>query len=165
MNDVKGVSPVVAEVLLVGIAVSGAVSAGVFLQGTLGDVQEGAENRLQQEDRIESTSIDADFGYNGTNGYFIVDIRNTGSYTLSVVDGGNKNWNMYLEGVPNSWSFMQGSSYVGENEVLLNPQSTITINTTSKFPSTGNSKEVEFSGPYEISTSYLCYSENGGCAN
>ena len=165
MSDFKGVSPVVAEVLLVGIAVSGAVSAGVFLQGTLGDVQESAENRLQQEDRIESTSIDADFGYNGTNGYLIVDIRNTGSYTLAVEDDGQKNWNMYLEGVPEQWSYIDGSSYLTQDQVLLNPQSTVTINTTSKFPSSGNSKEVEFSGPYEIDTSYLCYSENGGCAN
>lgn len=163
MNKLKGVSPVVAEVLLMGIAVSAAVSAGVFLQGTISDIQDGAEDQISQEDREESTSIGVDFGYNGTNGYLLMDVRNTGSYTIAVEEEDQKNWNMYIDNIPVEWNYTDGSDYLNQREVPLDPSSTITLNTTQKFPVTGESKEVEISGPYNLRTSFICFSENDGC--
>ena len=162
MNKLKGVSPVVAEVLLMGIAISAAISAGTFLQGTLGDVQENAEDQINLEERQESTSIGVDFGYNGSNGYLLMDVRNTGSYTLAVEENNRKNWNLYIDGIPSTWNYTD-PDYIVNKSVSINPQSTITVNTTEIFPTSGNSLEARITGPYNIQTTLICFSEGGRC--
>jgi len=158
----KGISPVIAEVLLIAIGVSAAVSAGVFLQGTLDDVQDNAENQLTQEEREDRSEIQIDYGYNGSQGYLLLDVSNTRSRTLKVEEDDNKNWNLYTEGTPSNWEYTDPSKKT-QSEVLLSTGSTLTINTTEKFPSSGNSIESEITGPYGLSTSYICFSTNGEC--
>jgi archaellum component FlaF (FlaF/FlaG flagellin family) len=160
---VKGVSPVVAEVLLMGIAISAAISAGVVLQDTFGGVQENVEDWISQDDREQQSSIGVDYGYNSTDGFLMVDVRNTGANTLTVEEQGEKVWNMYLDGRPETWSYVTGSPYSSSSNVGLDPSSTITLNTTREFPSPGNSVEVEVTGAFNTRSTYVCFSENGGC--
>lgn len=164
MNSKKGVTPVVAEVVLMGIAVSAAISAGTFLQGALDNVENSAEDQIDKEERVESTSIGIDYGTKGVNGFLIVDVRNTGSYPLSVEEDNQKNWNMYLNDVPADWKF-NSSRLQGETEFTLNPQSTVAINTTSNFPSSGDLTEVEIIGPYNVRATYPCYSDGSECSS
>jgi FlaG/FlaF family flagellin (archaellin) len=159
----KGVSPVVAEILLMGIAISAAISAGVFLQGTLQDVQNNVDDQIRQDDREETSSIGVDYGYNSTDGFLMVDVRNTDANTLNVEEQGDKVWNMYIDGRPETWSYVTGSPYRSSSNVGLDPSSTITLNTTREFPSPGNSTEVEVTGAYNTRSTYVCFSENGGC--
>jgi hypothetical protein len=70
---------------------------------------------------------------------------------------------MYIDGVPQDWEFVTGSPYQGDDEVFIDPQSAIRINTTEPFPASGNSIEVEFAGPYGVRASYVCFSEQGSC--
>lgn len=159
----KGVSPVVATVLLMGIAIASVSSAAIFLQGTISDLQEGVESNIGQQNKIESSSMSIDYGYNGTNGYFLVDLRNDGSTTITVEEENEKLLNMYLDNMPKDWNYTKGSSYLSQSQVSINPTSVLTLNTTEEFPAEGNSTSVEFTGPYEVRTSYTCYSENGFC--
>jgi len=160
---VKGVSPVIAEVLLMGIAITAAVSAGVFLQGTMDDTKGNVEDWISQEDREESSSIGIDFGYNSTDGYLMVDVRNTGATSLSVEKDGTKNWNMYSDGKPVEWIYVDGSDYISRDNVVVDPSSTITLNTTEEFPLSGQTVEIEVTGSYNTRSTYVCFSENGRC--
>lgn len=159
----KGVSPVVATVLLMGIAIASVSSAAVFLQGTLEDLQEGVESNIGQQNKVESSSISVVYGHNGTNGYFLVDLRNDGSTTITVEEENEELLNMYIDNIPRQWSYTTGSGYLSQSQVSINQNSVLTLNTTQRFPSEGDSISVEFTGPYGVRTSYNCYSENGFC--
>jgi len=159
----KGVSPVIATVLLMGIAIASVSSAAIFLQGTMEDLQDGVEDWLAQEDRQDSSSISIDSGYNGTNGHLLIDLRNSGSRTITVERGDEPLINMYSDGIPRDWEYVLGSSYAGDNEVKLNPSSVLTVNTTVEFPDDGESSEIEFSGPYGMRAIYTCFGQNGRC--
>lgn len=159
----KGISPVVATVLLMGVAIASVSSAAVFLQGTISDLQEGVESNVGQQNKVESSSISVDYGYNGTNGFFLVDLRNEGSTTITVEEENEKLLNMYLDNIPQEWNYTSGSSYLSQSKVSVNPTSVLTLNTTEEFPAEGDSISVELTGPYEVRTSYTCYSENGFC--
>ncbi len=160
----KGVSPVVAEVLLLGIAIASVSSAAIFIGGTLEGIQNNVEDWLGLRDKVEASEISIDYGYN-RSGYLIVDVRNTGSRTLVVEEKNQKNWNMYIDDLPQEWAYMSGSSYADPSttQVLLNPTSVLTLNTTEKFTDPGNSTGIEFTGPYEIRANYECFSQGGAC--
>lgn len=158
----KGISPVVATVLLVGIAIASVSSAAIVLQGTLTDVQSNVEDWIGQENQEQSVEMNIDYGYN-RSGYLLVDLRNSGSSSVSIVEGGEPTLNMYVDGVPEEWDFISGSPYNGEESVVLDPSSTVSLNTTVAFPATSDSVEVQFAGPYETSTTYVCFNENGSC--
>lgn len=157
----KGISPVIAEVLLISIGVSAAVSAGVFLQGTIDRVEEGAESQLSREDKEKRSEIQTEYGFN-QDGYLLLEIRNSKSRTLQVEEDDQKKWNLYVDGAPSEWNYTE-SAKQNDDKVLLNTGSTITINTTEAFPSSGNSIETEIAGPYGLSTSYICYSTGTSC--
>lgn len=161
MKNRKGVSPVVAEVLLLGIAISAAVSGGVFIQDMVKGVQENAEDQINRDDKKSSSSININYGYNESS-YLLIDVSNSGSYTIPVKEDGSKKWNLYAEGRPANWNFTSTGQST-QPDVSLDPSSTIRINTSSKFPKTGNSKEVEITGPLNIESSFVCFSMDGGC--
>jgi flagellin-like protein len=159
----KGVSPVVATVLLMGIAIASVSSAAVFIQGTMDDLQGNVEGWLGQRDREESSSVSVDYAYNGTDGSLLVDVRNDGSRTITLEEDDEFLFNMYIDNIPEQWEYVSGSSYRSQSEVELNPTGVITLNTTVSFPGEGDSTEIRFSGPYSMRASYLCFSENGAC--
>jgi FlaG/FlaF family flagellin (archaellin) len=162
--DSKGVSQAVATVLLMSIAIATASSAAVFLQGTMSDLQGSVESWIGQEDKKSSSSITLSNARNGTSGYLLADVRNTGSRTLSVVEDGSRLLKLYLDNKPEEWEYLSGSPYIGNKDVGIDPSSSITLNTTKKFPDSGSVK-IEFSGPYNTRASYICSSLNGACQN
>lgn len=157
-----------ATVLLMGIAIASVSSAAVFLGDTMQGLQNSVEEWIRGTNEEEMSSISVDYGINGTNGFLLADVRNTGGISLAVEEDGQKNWNMYksnntIDGIPVDWEYTSGSPYATSDDVLLDPKSVITINTTVEFPESGNSTEIEFTGPNNIRTSYVCFSENGAC--
>jgi len=157
MNS-KGVTPIVATMLLMVIAVGAVASASVFLEGTLQDVQDGLEDQLQREDRIESSDITVETVYQGNSGFILADVRNSGSVTLEIEENSNKLWNLYIDGRPQQWTYVDTSKGGDES---LNPNGVVSINTTTAFPAPDSSKEVRFNAPYETSDSYVCFNEGG----
>ncbi|MFB6159403.1 MAG: hypothetical protein ABEJ95_07165 [Candidatus Nanohalobium sp.] len=159
----KGVSQVVATVLLLGISITAVSSAAIFISDLMDDMQGSVDDWLTQEDRQKSSEIGFDYGLNGTDGYLLLDLRNTGSRTLTVEEDGNKTLNMYLDGIPQDWDYVSGSGYGSQSKVLLDPGSVLRLNTTKSFPSTGSTVDVKLTGPYGVQANYICFSHDGRC--
>lgn len=157
MNS-KGITPIVATMLLMVMAVAAVASASVFLEDTITEIQDGLEGQIQQEDRIASSDITIEYAYNSTEGHLLADIRNTGSVSLEVEEDGSKAWNLYVDGRPEEWEYVDSS--MGGDEVL-DPNDVISLNTTFDFPDLDDSKEISFNAPYETSDSYVCFNEGG----
>ena len=152
----KGITPVVATVLLMLIAVAAVGSASVFLEGTITDLQDGLEDEMEEEEMIEASDIRVDRAYNGTGGYLLADVSNSGSVTLTIEDSGDKLWNLYINGAPVDWTYVNSS--MGGN-VTINPNDVVSFNTTRAYPSSGSSVEFSFNAPYDSSDRYICFNE------
>ena len=151
----KGVTPVIATALLIGIAVSTALSAMVFMEGTLSDVQGNVEDDVTERDRESDSEMSIDYGYE-QGGYLLIDIRNTGSRALDLMDNDTKVLSVYMEGKPNDdWDYLSDREVLGQD-------ATVTINTSEAFPAPGNSTEVEIRGAYETQSSIICYNDGSG---
>jgi len=152
----KGITPVVATMLLMVIAVAAVGTASVFLQDTLTEIQGNLEDQVSREDDIDSSDINIEFAYNGTNGYILTDVRNSGSVLLDIEEDSSRRWNMYVEGRPENWEYVD--SGLG-GDVNLRPNEVVSINTTQSFPEQGESKQISFNAPLETSDSYVCFNE------
>jgi archaellum component FlaG (FlaF/FlaG flagellin family) len=164
MRNRKGVTPVVATVLLISIGIAAVGSAGIFLQDLADQIMGNTEDEISQENRIENSEISIEYAFENGDGDISVDVRNTGSTQLEIVDEGDRLWNIYIDGQPqNSWEFSD-NSLNSEANVDLRPQEQIRLDTNSDYPSSGNAKRVQVSGVYETQSSIICnYSDNGSC--
>lgn len=154
----KGVTPVIATTLLILIAVSAVSTAAVFLRDTTDDVRSGVEDRLSEQERIEGTSISVERGYNNSDSDISLTVRNTGSYLVVVEesDSGtddNKKWNLYVDGKPQDFDYQAASD---PDRMTIDPGETITIDSNSDFPSSGNYKRLEVRGQYETESGIIC---------
>lgn len=160
----KGVTPVVATVLLISIGIAAVGSAGIFLQDVADQIMGSAEDEISQDNMIEESEISIEYGFENGDGDISVDVRNTGSTTLQIVEDGQRRWNLYIDGQPQtSWEFAD-SSLNSDANVDIKPQEQVRIDTNSDYPSSGNAKRVQVSGTYETQSSIICnYSDNGSC--
>lgn len=161
----KGITPVIATVLLILISVAATVSAFTFLTSIQEQAQRSWEQRFSDQELESKSGIGIEFMYNEST-WLMMSVRNTGSITIPVKDeNGERLWDMYidgrpLDGGPKSWSLT--GSKTDPKQVLLDSQETITINTTSKFPADGTDKSVEIAAPYSNSASDICYNSGAG---
>jgi hypothetical protein len=163
----KGISPIVAEVLLLSIAIASVSSAAVFLNDTFGGVKEGVDQWREGREEVEQSEIGIEAAYN-ESGFLAFDVRNEGSRSLDVQDDGEKLWTLYVkrnDGNQNrvEWEYFEGSSYISQSDVLLGVNSDISINTTLEFPDPGNTTTIEIQGPNEVAAGEVCYSQGGSC--
>ena len=147
----KGVTPVVATVLLVFIAVTAVGTAAVFLEGTVSGVQEGAENELEREERIDNSDLRIQNGFNDTNGDLNLVVRNSGSVTLPINEDGDTLFSIFVNNRPNNGWVVTG----GEDEI--DPNQIVTLNLNEQYPAVDSSKSIRINAPYETSDSYVCY--------
>ncbi len=161
MNS-KGITPVIATVLLMTITVAATASAYTFMTGVQDDFMENTEDRLSNQERESQSDINIETAYNSTDGYIMLSIRNTGSLTLEVEDeDGNKAWDLFIDGRPKGDG--TGWEYRGSSREALAPQATIGINTTEKFPAADSDTLIKLTGPNGVSDSKVCY--NSGSAS
>ncbi|MFB6144715.1 MAG: hypothetical protein ABEJ98_05380 [Candidatus Nanohaloarchaea archaeon] len=159
----KGITPVIATVLLILVSVAATVSAFTFLTSIQQQARHSWEQKFNEQQLASKSEIGIEFMYNKST-YFVMSVRNTGSITVPVKEKGNRLWDLYINGRPvngdaSSWSLT--GSKKSDRQVLLDPQETIVVNTTAKFPAEGKSKSVKIAGPYEISASAVCYNSGG----
>lgn len=164
MQTRKGITPVVATVLLISIGIAAVGSAGIFLQDLVGQITSNAEDEIAGNNQIENSDISIEYAFEDSDGDIAIDVRNTGSTTLEVKKDGNNLWNIYIDGEPqNSWGFADSSLNSADN-VDLSPQQQVRIDTGADYPSSGNSKRVQVSGTYETQSSIICsYNADGSC--
>lgn len=154
MNS-KGITPVIATVLLMTITVAATASAYTFMTGIQDDFMETTEDRLSNQERQTQSDINIETAYNSTDGYIILRIRNTGSLTLSVEEDGEKLWDMFINGVPLEGG--KGWKHINGAKTSLAPQDTIGINTTEKYPSSGTDTLIQITGPNSVTDTKVCY--------
>lgn len=156
----KGITPVIATVLLMTITVAATASAFTFMNGIQNDLKENTEDRLSQQERESQSNIDIETAYNSTDGYIIVSVRNTGSLTLQIRDE-TRLWSMFTNGSPvgdgTEWE------YRNEERDYISPQQTVNLNTTEKFPDPGSDTLIKITGPNGVSDSKVCF--NSGAAS
>ncbi len=151
----KGVTPILATVLLLFISVAAVGSASIFLQGTIDNIQEGAEGELEREELIRNSDLRIQSGFNGSQGHLHIVVRNSGSVTMPIVEDSENVWSIFVDNAPrDNWVAPQDS---------LNPNQIININTTASYPPNQNSTEISINAPYETSDSYICF--NSGSNN
>ena len=153
----KGITPIVATVLLMLMAVAAVGSASVFLDDTLTGLQENLEGDLEEEQTVEASDLRIQSAYRGADGNINIDVRNSGSVTLNIEEDGSKLWNLYIDGRPQSWEYV-GSSRGGDESIT--PNEVISLDTNTGYPSSGSSKELSLNGPFETEDTYICF--NGG---
>lgn len=157
----KGVTPIVATVLLITISIAAAASAYTFIRNAQQETIEGFESDLNKEQRERKSDINAEYIYNGTNGHIIMNIRNTGSISIPVRDdNGVKQFSLYVNGAPHETSNQgRGWNFVPEGSSIdvLDPSEILTLNTTVPFPERSESTSLKLVGPYEVSDSHVCY--------
>lgn len=148
----KGVTPVIATSLLIGIALSTALTASVFMQNSLNDVQQGFEDDLQDEELEDKSDLSIQYGYD-QGGYILLELRNSGSVALPLDRDGTRLISLYISGRPEEdWSYLSPRSQLGVG-------TTITMNTTRTFPDSGDYTEIEVRGPRDTSSSIVCYND------
>jgi len=149
----KGVTPVIATSLLIGIALSTALTASVFMQNSLDDVQQGFEDDLNDEELEDQSDLSIQYGYD-QGGYTLLELRNSGEVALPLQnEDGIELISLYVSGRPEEdWSYLSPRPQIGVGE-------TITINTTQPFPNSGNDIEIEVRGPRDTSSSIICYND------
>jgi flagellin-like protein len=155
MNS-KGVTPVVATVLLMTITVAATASAFTFMNGIQQDFRDNTEDNLNDRQKRSQSDINIETAYNSTDGYILLSVRNTGSLTLEVEDDdGNKLWNLFIDGRPVD----DGTGWKHRDSVKKSvaPQSTVGINTTKKFPKDDSDTLIKITGPNGVSDSKVCY--------
>jgi FlaG/FlaF family flagellin (archaellin) len=160
MMTSKGLSSVIGAVLLIFISVAAATSAWTFIDTLTEQTQDNVQDQVNEQNRETQSELTSEIGYNGSHGFTIITLRNSGSLTLPVqTEDGEKTVNMYVNGPPQDWEFMNDRSGLVE----LDPTESLPINTTEKYPSNGDQDSIRFEGPYGTSTTYVCY--NSGTAS
>ncbi len=147
----KGVTPVIATALLIGITVSTVLTASVYVDNSISDVKELGDD-ISDEQRAEDAEMGIQYGYKRSGDLFI-DIRNKGSIALPLKDNGSKVLSIYADGRPvEDWKFLSDREVLGTS-------GTITINTTVDFPPKGNYTKILVRGSYETESTIICYND------
>ncbi|MFB6182644.1 MAG: archaellin/type IV pilin N-terminal domain-containing protein, partial [Candidatus Nanohaloarchaea archaeon] len=133
----KGITPVIATVLLIGISIAAIGTAATFLTDLIGDVKKGVKDKLSAREKREASEITIIYGYESNNGNIAIDVTNEGSISLKVINKNNKKlWNIYANGQPVNWHIKNNPS----PPVIIDPRQTIRIIVETSFPSSSNSK-------------------------
>lgn len=157
MNS-KGITPVVAVVLLMTIAIAATTAAYEFIINTQTNAEKSFEDQFNQRELERRSDLNVETIYKGPDGYAFMSIRNTGSITQTIEDADGRYWNLYVDNKPvNDWTYVGGVSM----PVQLNPGSTININTSEMFPSSGSEVKFEMIGRYSSSDTYFCKNTGG----
>lgn len=167
----KGITPVVATVLLLTISVAATASAYTFIRETQQQTAENFEEQITREERQRQSDMNIEFVYNSTKGnHTLMNIRNTGSVSLRLKDDGEKVLSVYADGRPvnsgsgngKGWEFTS-DKFKSASTVILDPSQTFELNTTVSYPAEGGDKQFKVVGEYGVSDSYFCI--NSGSAS
>ncbi|WP_414836500.1 archaellin/type IV pilin N-terminal domain-containing protein [Candidatus Nanohalococcus occultus] len=155
----KGVTPVVATVLLIGISIAATFAAWTFILNTQEQTQEGYEDQINQEELEDQTAIDIERVYRSNDNYAFLIIRNIGSRYITLSDGSETYLSMFVNGEPVG-ATPQDWNYVGTPQDNISAGSTITLNSTETFPTSGV-KEFKISARYGASSVHRCAASEG----
>lgn len=163
----KGVTPVIAVVLLITISVAATGTAYTFIINAQESAQESYEERFTQRQIEQRTDLGIEHVYNNSDGDALMVIRNTGSLTQKIEEGDQKFLTVYDNGDPvggdgTGWTYVESSlNDPSVSEVNVSSQDTIPINTTVAFPSSGE-KRFKVVGRYGSEDTVVCVANSQG---
>jgi archaellum component FlaG (FlaF/FlaG flagellin family) len=149
----KGLTPVIATVLLMTISVAATGSAYIFLTDLQSEAQESARDRLSEQEREAQSSINMRTVYRGADGYTVFNLQNTGSVSIAIEEDGSRLLDVYVDGQQVDWDYV-GS---GSSTVRLNPSQSKVINSTETFPGNGDAQQLLATGPDGTEDAHTCY--------
>lgn len=155
----KGVTPVIATVLLITIAIASVSTAAVFFSEIAEQITQNVEDDLSQQERVDRSQITIETGFED-NGDIILDIRNTGSIAMPVRGSNDDRWSIFLDSRPvdrenGEWDYYD-TSIGNEEDYYIDPQETIRLRIIDEFPDSGGSVIIETNAPYESGSTILC---------
>ena len=151
----KGVTPVLATALLIMISVAAVGSAALMIEDVRESLIGQVENQQEYQKMVENTDLAVDFAKNSSDGYLLIDIRNSGSVNQPLYEDNTKYMDLYIDNRPQEWEFVDDP---GDDYSLL-PGATVRINTTEKFPAAGKTVKASFMAPYHSSAAKYCSSQ------
>ncbi|MFB6180324.1 MAG: archaellin/type IV pilin N-terminal domain-containing protein [Candidatus Nanohalobium sp.] len=157
----KGVTPVVATIFLLAIAISSVVTASVFMNNSLNQVKDDFTSELSDQQKRDKSELTIEYAGKDSRGKIYIELRNTGTIPLPLYRSGRTTLSLYEEGVPvpnSNWSFS------GSSRDVLRTSSKITLDTKIDFPSVSSYKKVEVRGPYGTDSQILCYNDGSSPA-
>ena len=160
MNS-KGVTPVIATVLLLTISIAATASAYTFITTVQEDVQSSFEDEMRMSELEAQSDLNIEYAYENSDGDLLVNIRNTGSIPLIFQNEDQINVLMFIDFSPlnggEGWEF-EDESLQQADLVEINPQETVTLNTGESFPDEGDDELwLEITGPYRTSSTHVCH--------
>lgn len=162
MNRSKGVTPVIATVLLITISVAATGTAYTFIQNAQDSQKQSYYEQFNSQQIEQGTDMDIETIYNLSNGKAAMVVRNTGRLRLMLDDGDQKVLGLIVDGriVQDAsgnpgWSYLNGDPDSGTT--FLAPSEAITLETEEDFPAVGSQKEFSLTGRYGTNTYHTCY--------
>lgn len=145
----KGITPVIATVLLLGIT----ITIGLTLLTQAENLLEGSSD-TGEIDQVSSTSLSIEPIYanvsNGTE-QIVANIRNTGSVAVDgsqfTVNYGPPNFDtpVSYDSLPSGWTVSANDNECMNQSVIINPGASISCNTGVRFPGALQSVEISVS--------------------
>jgi|GEM_PF-532383 len=157
----KGITPVIATVLLITISIGATASAYTFITTVQEDAQSSFEEEMRTAELEAQSNLNIEYAYENSNGDMLITVRNTGSIPLIFQNEDQKNILMFIEFEPvnggEGWEF-EDSELQDQDLVEVNPQETVTLNTGTDFPEAEDDDLwIEVSGPYGTSSTHICH--------
>ncbi|MFH1432059.1 MAG: archaellin/type IV pilin N-terminal domain-containing protein [archaeon] len=148
----KGITPVIAIVLLLMMTVAAAGMAYVWIMSVQEGVEAQANEGLAKQQTDASAAIKIESVWNSTTSAYFV-LRNTGTYSYSDEDVNQ--FAYYVDGVPQTTI---SQTCAGSTSKLKAPGSICEVHlTTSTFPaSAGDTKVISVKSPVGRSAEYSC---------
>lgn len=163
----KGITPVIATVLLLMMTVAAAGLAYTWVMGIQTQAQAGITTQMQQQQQAAQSSIAIDSVWNesiGTTGTLAFSLKNTGAYTFLVSEVNN--FKLYIDGKPAdaSVSTLDGKAQtIGKPgfqsyTLSLTAGGTIVVNMTSPVWSgtAGTIRIIRVVPPFGTEAMYTC---------
>ncbi len=145
----KGVTPIIAIVLLLMLTVAAAGLAYVWVIQVQTETQESIGESVERQTQQLQARLTIDSVYKtGSNIAFV--LRNAGTYEYTTTDLGQFSF------------YVDGAVATGSCSGLTTSGSTCTVSTTNAFPTVGNSKLLKIVPPLGSEVTYTCSIDESG---
>ena len=139
----KGITPIIAVVLLLMMTVAAAGLAYQFVINAQTGVQAGLEQEIAGTQAQSQAKLTIDTVYNTTTDV-VISLRNSGSYTFNTGD-----LSVYIDGRPFTTAVFAPAG-------TFSPKSTITVTVAGQWPAVGVSKAIRIIPAVGNPVSYTC---------
>lgn len=164
MKRSKGVTPVVATVLLITISIAATGTAYTFIQNAQQSAQEQYYEDLNRQQVEEGTNFDVESMYEAASGNTTAVVRNTGRLRLMLDKNDNKQMDVLADGQlvnpQPGWEYDGGDPNPTPGETtFLPPTETVTIEIYDQFPGSSSQKRFKLVGRYGTTSFYTCFND------